>query len=399
MDRRLLTLIVGAVVVVGLAVGAGALIGGQAGHGSSTAGGAAGTSTTTAASTTTSSTTTTTTRPSTPSDARRLTPFRTINGAISPKSVVASGKGFVSAQNMMYQHSVTVYDAGGNLAKTIPDSIDLTAYGVTGHPGISKGAPVEAAYSKDGRFAYVSNYSMYGAGFGPEGSDDCQAGDGTSESFLYRINMSTLAVDGVAAVGAVPKYVAVTPDQRYVLVSDWCSFALSVVDRASMREVKRIPLGPYPRGIAVSSDSSKAYVAVMGGRDVAVIDLRSLTNGWIRNVGGGPRHLVLDPTDRYLYATLNKDGQVVKIDTTSGTVVGRVATGNQPRSMDISPDGTALYVVNYESNNVAKVRTADLAVMQTIPTGVHPIGITYEPTRDRVWVAIYTGAIVVLADA
>ena len=299
----------------------------------------------------------------------------------------------------MYQHSVTVYDADGNLAKTIPDSVDLTAFGVTGHPGISKGAPVEAAYSKDGRFAYVSNYSMYGAGFGPEGSDECRAGDGTSESFLYRINMSTLAIDGVAAVGAVPKYVAVTPDQRYVLVSDWCSYALSVVDRASMREVKRIPLGPYPRGIVVSPDSSKAYVAIMGGRDVAVIDLRSLTTGWIRNVGGGPRHLVLDPTGRYLYATLNKDGQVVKVDTASGTVVGRVATGNQPRSMDISPDGTALYVVNYESNNVAKVRTADLAVTQTIPTGVHPIGITYEPTRDRVWVAIYTGAIVVLTDA
>ena len=66
--------------------------------------------------------------------------------------------------------------------------------------------------------------------------------------------------------------------------------------------------------------------------------------------------------------------------------------------MAISPDGTALYVVNYESNDVAKVRTSDLAVLQRIPTGVHPIGITYEPTRDRVWVAVYTGAIVVLAD-
>ena len=57
---------------------------------------------------------------------------------------------------------------------------------------------------------------MYGAGFGPEGSDDCQAGDGTSESFLYRIDMRTYRIDAVAAVGAVPKYVAVTPDQRYV---------------------------------------------------------------------------------------------------------------------------------------------------------------------------------------
>lgn len=399
MDRRLLTLIAAAVAVVGAAVGIGALTSGSERGGSDAA--ARPTATTSEAPVASSSTTTTTAppRPSTPSDTRRLTPYRTINGAISPKSVVASGNGYVSAQNMMYQHSVTVYDADGELARTIPDSVDLAAFGVAGHPGISKGAPVEAAFSKDGRYGYVSNYAMYGAGFGPEGSDDCTAGDGTSESFLYRIDMRSLAVDGVAAVGAVPKYVAVTPDQRYVLVTNWCSYALSVVDRAAMREVKRIPLGAYPRGIAVAPDSSKAYIAIMGGRDVAVVDLRSLTTSSIRNVGGGPRHLVIDPTGRYLYATLNKDGQVVKVDTTSGAVVGRVATGTQPRSMDISPDGTALYVVNYESNSLAKVRTSDLAVLQTVPTGVHPIGVTYEPTRDRVWVAIYTGAIVVLADS
>lgn len=344
-------------------------------------------------------TTTTTSQSKTPSEARRLTTLRTINGAISPKSVVASGRGLVSAQNMMYQHSVTVYDADGNLVKTIPDSVDLSAFGAPGHPGISKGSPVEAAYSPDGRTAYVSNYSMYGSGFGPEGSDSCNAGDGTSESFLYRIDMKALTINAVAAVGAVPKYVAVTPDNRYVLVSNWCSAAVSVVDRSSMKEVKRIPVGAYPRGIAISPNSSKAYIAVMGTRDVAVIDLGTLGVSYIRNVGGAPRHVVIDPTGRYLYLTLNKDGQVVKVDTTTGAVVGRVNTGSQPRSMAISPDGTALYVVNYDSNTVAKVRASDLAILQTISTGEHPIGITYEPTTNRVWVAVYTGSIVVLQDS
>ncbi len=35
----------------------------------------------------------------------------TITGRISPKSVVASGSGLVTAQNMMYTHTITVYDA------------------------------------------------------------------------------------------------------------------------------------------------------------------------------------------------------------------------------------------------------------------------------------------------
>ena len=51
----------------------------------------------------------------------------------------------------------------------------------------------------------------------------------------------------------MPKYVAVTPDGRYVLVTNWCSYDLSVVEHRDGRaRCKRIPLGPYPRGIAVT---------------------------------------------------------------------------------------------------------------------------------------------------
>ena len=39
------------------------------------------------------------------------------------------------AQNMMYRHTVTVYDRNGDLVKTIPDTVDLTAFGIPGHPG------------------------------------------------------------------------------------------------------------------------------------------------------------------------------------------------------------------------------------------------------------------------
>jgi YVTN family beta-propeller protein len=61
--------------------------------------------------------------------------------------------------------------------------------------------------------------------------------------------------------------------------------------------------------------------------------------------------------------------------------------------MAISTDGTALYVVNYESNTISKLRAADMSVVQTIAVPSHPIGITYEPMTHRVWVACYSGEI------
>ena len=324
-----------------------------------------------------------------------LTRVATVTGAISPKSVTATGTGLVFAQNMMYRHTMTVYDAGGALVKTIPDGVDLAKFGVTGHPGISRGAPVEAAVDEAHRYVFATNYSMYGANFGPEGSDNCSGPGGLTPSYVYRVSLATLAIDAVGQVGMVPKYVAVTPDDRYVLVSNWCSYDLSVLDYATLHEVDRIHLGAYPRGIAIDGQSHVAYVAVMGTFDVARIDLRTFDRTWFRGVGNSPRHLVLSADGRRLFVTLNGDNRVVAVDTATGQVVARRASGTQPRSIAISSDGLALYVVNYGSNTVSVLKTADLAVVNTFPVPDHPIGIAYEPTHHRIWVACYSGAILV----
>ena len=341
------------------------------------------------------SSTTTTTTPGPPAIDRPLRLVRTITGDISPKSVDATGTGLVFAQNMMYRHTMTVYAQSGALVKTIPDSVDLASFGYPGHAGLSRGAPVEGAVSPDHRYFYVTNYSMYGADFGPEGSDNCSGPGGLSPSYVYRVDLAKLAITGVTQVGMVPKFIAVTPDNRYILVTNWCSFDLSVIDRVTFKEIRRIPLGTDPRGIAVNRASSVAYIAVMGSSDIARLDLHSFALTWFRGVGLSPRHVVLDPTGRYLYATLNGDSRVIKVDTTTGTVVARVATGSQPRSMAISSDGTALYVVNYQSNSITKLRASDMGIVQTIGTPSHPIGITYEPRTHRVWVACYSGEILV----
>jgi YVTN family beta-propeller protein len=133
------------------------------------------------------------------------------------------------------------------------------------------------------------------------------------------VDLKTLAIDQVIGVGLVPKFLAVTPDDKYLLVSNWCSYDLSVVDIATHRQVARIPIGPYPRSLAVSSDSRTAYVAVMGSDIVKKIDLATMRVTGSFVVGDQPRHLVLSPDGRYLYASLNAPGEVVRsISPTTG---------------------------------------------------------------------------------
>ena len=347
--------------------------------------------------------------PGSPSDQRTFDRVDRITGDLTPKSVVASNAGLVVAQNMIYTHTVSAFSSDGDLLETIDDRITPSEWGFEGSKPV-RGGPVEAAFSKDGSQLWVSNYSMYGPGFTKPGDDVCNPDSDLDDSYLYRIDTQSFEIADVVEVGSVPKYVDVTPDGRYVLVTNWCTWDLSIVttgiDGSDPVEVARVPIGRYPRGIALSPDSGTAYVAVMGSEHLAVVDLDAAVAGEgedavskVEDVGDGPRHLNISPDGSTLYVTLNAEGKVAKVDTASGEVVDKIQTGQAPRSAALSPDGTALFVVNYESDTVSRVRTSDMEVLETVPVDHHPIGITYDAVTERVWVAAYGGSLTVLADA
>jgi DNA-binding beta-propeller fold protein YncE len=186
-----------------------------------------------------------------PSDQTAFVLRQRIIGQVNPKSIVASTTGLVTAQNM-YSHTISIFLPDGKLKGTVDDSVDLSRFGIAGHAGISRGAPVEAAFTRDAKHVYVSNYSMFGKNFGPKGRDTCSPATAPDKSFIYRIDATTLKIDQVIPVGAVPEFVAVSPDDSTVLVTDWCSVTLSVVNVTSARLVAAIPLGGPTRGASRS---------------------------------------------------------------------------------------------------------------------------------------------------
>lgn len=325
-------------------------------------------------------------------DTTQLVLKTTIYGNISPKSIVYAGNGYFFSQNMMYRHSITVYNRKHQLVKTISDRVKLKNDS-TNQMSSYQGAPVEAVAVEGGQYVWVSNYRMYGDGYDNPGCDTC-LGKEYDKSYIYKINTSTFRVDTLVEVGSVPKYLEATPDDKYILVSNWSSGDVSVVDNETNTEIKRVEVGKYPRGIAIDSKGHYAYVAVMGSWNIAVIDLQdNYKVSWIKGVGKSPRHLCVDSSDKYLYATLNGHSKVVKISLDSRLVVAEAVTGKAPRSMAISEDDQYLYVVNYRDASVSKVRTSDMTEMQRIKTNSKPIGITYDPEQKEVWACCYSGCI------
>jgi len=319
--------------------------------------------------------------------------IKTFTGSLSPKSVAASQSGLVSAHNMMYQHSVTIYDSPSlELVTTVKDSVSLTSLGIPGFSGTYRGAPVEGAYSPDSQYLYFTNYSMYGKGFTKEGHDVCSPSSGFDTSYLSRINLADYTIDAVYPVGSVPKVVSVSPDNKYVLVSNWCSYTVSVISVEKQKLVRTIKIGRYPRGISISSDSKYAYIAEMGGSNIHRIDLDDFSKTLIP-IGSNPRAIKLSPDDKTLYATLNISGKVVSWDLENNKMIKSVKTGLAARSLALNGDGTSLFVVNFNSGTMTKLRAADLSIIQTVKVCKEPIGVTYDNETERTWVACYEGSI------
>ena len=149
---------------------------------------------------------------------------------------------------MMYRHTITVYDRRFRLVKTIPDAVrPREARGIRSTRASVRGAPVEAAFSPDGTLRLRLELLDVRPGFGPEGHDVCSPSSGYDRSFVYRVDVAKLRIDRAIAVGSVPKFVAVTPDGRFVARQQ-----LVLVrpqrrqHRTGRRCVKRLRLGPVP---------------------------------------------------------------------------------------------------------------------------------------------------------
>ena len=130
-----------------------------------------------------------------PSDRGELALRETIGGEISPKSVVASGTGRFVAQNMMYRHTVTVYDRSGKLVATIPDTVDWRKLGYPKYAGATyQGAPVEAAFTPDGAVRLRLQLLDVRRRLRARRIGRCGPGQ-YDDSFVYRIDMASLEID------------------------------------------------------------------------------------------------------------------------------------------------------------------------------------------------------------
>lgn len=297
----------------------------------------------------------------------------------------------------MYRHTVTIYNEKGRRLAKINDGVNLRNFGFKDYQNENfRGGPVEAAFTADGNYLWVSNYSMVGTGFENPGCDAC-IGKEYDPSFIYKINCSSFEIESVVKVGAVPKYIAISSDQQTLIVSNWTSSDVSIVDLSTEKVVKTVSVGAHPRGIDITKDGKMAFVTIMGSTKIASINLSTFEVDYIRDVGKSPRHLVLSNHDSLIYVSLNSSSKILQYNRHTQTKT-YCKTERGPRSMIVSPNGKYLYCVNYFDNSFSKIDAKRMEIIETIETAEKPIGICANWQASEIWVACYSGKIEIFKD-
>lgn len=258
-----------------------------------------------------------------------------------------------------------------------------------------EGKPVETAFTKKGRYVWISYLALIGDKYPPYQLEWTPSKGWDSEyqfpSVVAVLDTKKWEIIQKIGVGVRPKFLAASPDERYVLVSNWSSDSVSVIDAASYKVVKEIPVGTAPRGIAFSRDGKKAYVAVMRGQSIAVIDLKKLeVLRWIKEgIGEGPRHLVRNRAGDRLYLSANWSRKIQVMDLNQEKIIQNIDTGELPRSMVLSPDERFLYVDNYGDRRVSIIDLAQGREVASLETAEEPVGIDVTPDGRYLWVTNY----------
>ena len=144
---------------------------------------------------------------------------------------------------------------------------------------------------------------------------------------------------------------ALSPDEKTLYAANWSGNDVSVMDIATARLIKRIPVAKNPRGLWPTADGRHVFVAGFATGDLQRIDVKTWKVESVFHSGGALRHLVADEKRGLLFAS-DMSGDTILVTDTKMLKTSRFAkVDHKPNTIALSPDGRVLFVSCRGANN------------------------------------------------
>lgn len=300
-------------------------------------------------------------------------------GAILPSAAAHAAEAPMSMQSMPAHAGAVISDPTSVVLIVNRDSNDIGFMDINTHKMLgsvflgNNVNPHMAMMSPDGRYVVTG---------------------GTRANKAYVIDVATLKLLKSIPVGLAPEHLAFSPDGRYYYQGNPDGDSVSVIDMVSMTEIKRIEGFAEPLNITFTPDGSKAYVGNYGAHWVGVVDARRhelLKKIQVAEVPGiakldparylgeikGVSNASISNDGRYLYAADSDLGVVGVIDTREDKVIKVIRVGSEPWRAYMSHDGKYAVTVNNGDETISIIDTAKNEVAATLEAGPEMTGVNF----------------------
>jgi DNA-binding beta-propeller fold protein YncE len=256
--------------------------------------------------------------------------------------------------------------------------------------------PVEGFFSNNGKVLWISLHNA--GGIVPIRMDSLH---NTYRNGLYKkvtVNKKDSFTVPLYKTGSTPKVIATTSDDKYLLVSNWHSNSISVLELdpsfpSKAKLLKQIKVSAIPRGIAIDNKNKKSYVAIMGSSSITVINNETWQKEKDIQVQSNPRHVVMDTAGR-LFVSYNNHSKIACIDPLTGKTLFSASTGAQPRTIILSKNQKFLFVTCYRGNtlDIFKIEDNAFKKIYSLESKGSPVGVDIfeDESKLEAWVCNYT---------
>ena len=154
--------------------------------------------------------------------------------------------------------------------------------------------------------------------------------------------------------GSSNSMLAVSEDGKLLATANRDNGSVSIVDLASRKVAREIPVGSHPESVTFLGPSHVVAVSVYGDDKVKTLDADSGAVLKVFDVPDEPYGVVSTADGSRLYVTCEYPGEVLEID----AVQGRLRTfsaGSMPRGIALAESRKRLYVTEYLTCNVLAI--------------------------------------------
>jgi len=175
-------------------------------------------------------------------------------------------------------------------------------------------------------------------------------------------------------------------NQNFIFVSMPESNQIAVISTLNWKVVNNINVQTSPRKLSLQPDGQYLWVVCQGDKsngvssNLAVIDVASLKLKKHIPIGDGDHDLLVKEDSRFVYVTNKADNNLMVVDAQTMKLVTTIPTCTLPSSIDISSKANTIYVISEDTGEVTVVDAEKYNLSNSIQLESGICQISFEPT-------------------